>query len=334
MDPIRGVKVVCMGGGTGLSSLLTGLKRLSLAPSGGRGTVALEDLTAIVTVSDDGGSSGRLRDQFRTPAPGDVRNCLVALASDESLMTELFRYRFRGDGELHDHSLGNLFLTALADITGDFHRAVQLSSHILAVAGRILPSTVEDATLKAELVDGRVISGETAITATPGRIQRVYLEPACHALPEALEAIAEADIVTLGPGSLFTSLIPNLLQPEILEALEASQAFKLYIGNIMTQPCETSGFALSDHLEALRLHGAGKDLFPEVLVNSSPIPAAMEAHYLEAGARPVPCTDDRVHEFGVRVRRRPLLMEGTTARHEPELLAEAILELYEERRQP
>ncbi len=323
-----------MGGGTGLSGLHTGLKRLSIASSDGNRVVAPENLTAIVTVSDDGGSSGRLRDQFRTPAPGDVRNCLVALASDESLMTELFRYRFRGNGELHDHSLGNLFLTALADITGDFHRAIQLSSHILAVTGRILPSTVEDATLKAELADGRVISGETAITATPGRIQRVYLQPACHALPEALQAIAEADVVTLGPGSLFTSLIPNLLQPEILEALEASQAFKLYIGNIMTQPCETSGFTLSDHLAALRLHGAGKDLFPEVLVNSSPIPAAMQLLYQEAGAHPVLCHDQRIREFGVRVRRRPLLMEGTTARHQPEKLAEAVLELYEGSKRP
>ncbi len=335
MRHFQEIKVVCLGGGTGLSTLLSGLKHISLdAPLRIDGHLfALKNTTAVVTVSDDGGSSGRLRDQFQTPAPGDIRNCLVALASDESLMTQLFRYRFSGQGELHDHSLGNLLLTALTDITGDFMQAIKLSSQVLAIEGRILPSTSQNVRLRAVLEDGTEVSGETNISKAKCRIKRVLLEPmACCPLPEAIEAIEQADIVTVGPGSLFTSLIPNLVVAGVAETIRRSKAVKVYVANLMTQPGETDGMTLSDHFDALTDHTGRPPLFGHVLVNSAPISEAMLARYREEGAEPVTDDQDRLENLGLKVHRAPLAHEGQMVRHNPVPLAQAILEILDKER--
>jgi uncharacterized cofD-like protein len=332
MQSLEEIKIVCLGGGTGLSTLLSGLKYVSLhSPFPVHGhSLTLENLTGIVTVSDDGGSSGRLRDQYQTPAPGDVRNCLVALASDESLMTQLFRYRFRGEGELHDHSLGNLLLTALTDITGDFIQAVKLSSQVLAVEGQILPSTSGNVTLKAILKDGSELVGETKISAAPVPIQRILLEPrTCCPLPEAIEAILNSDILTIGPGSLFTSLVPNLLVEGVVEAIRESRALKIYIGNLMTQPGETAGYSFSDHLRVLEEHSGGSLPFDHVLLNVQPVPPEMILKYREEGALPVVNDYDRIRRMGVAIHESSLLGEGIFARHHSVKLAEAVLEIFE-----
>jgi uncharacterized cofD-like protein len=332
MSSLEEIKIVCLGGGTGLSTLLSGLKYVSLhAPFPVHGhSLTLKNLTGIVTVSDDGGSSGRLRDQYQTPAPGDIRNCLVALASDESLMTQLFRYRFSGTGELHNHSLGNLLLTALTDITGDFAQAVRLSSQVLAVEGQILPSTSGNVALKAILQDGSEVTGETRITAARQPIRQVLLEPsACCPLPEAIEAILNSDIVTIGPGSLFTSLIPNLLVEGVLEAIEESRAVKIYIGNLMTQPNETIGFSFSDHLRILKEHSRGSLPFDHVLMNVQPIPPGMILKYREEGAKPVENDCEEIRRMGVAIHTSSLLGEGVFARHHSVKLAEAVLEIFE-----
>jgi uncharacterized cofD-like protein len=336
MSSLEEIKIVCLGGGTGLSTLLSGLKYVSLhAPFPVHGhSLTLKNLTGIVTVSDDGGSSGRLRDQYQTPAPGDVRNCLVALASDESLMTQLFRYRFSGTGELHDHSLGNLLLTALTDITGDFVQAVKLSSQVLAVEGQILPSASANLTLKAILEDGSEVIGETKITAARLPIKRVFLEPrACCPLPEAIDAILNSDILTIGPGSLFTSLVPNLLVEGVVEAINQSKAVKIYIGNLMTQPSETTGYSFSDHLRILQEHSGGVLPVDHVLLNVQPIPPEMTLKYRGEGAQPVLNDYDRIELMGVVVHESLLLGEGVFARHHSVKLAEAVLEIFEKEKE-
>src|SRR6185436_899981 len=247
-------RILSIGGGTGLSTLLRGLKS-------GPG-----DISVIVTVTDDGGSSGRLREELNVMPPGDIRNCMIALSEDEHLMSRLFRYRFNSRGELHGHSFGNLFLTALANVTGDFAEAVRLTSEVLAINGVIYPSTNSQVSLRGQLADGTWIEGETRITTSGKRIQRVCLEPAdARPLDGALEAIENADIITLGPGSLFTSLIPNMLVKEIPEAIRRSNAVKVYVQNIMTQPGETDGMNVVNHVNALMNHCGGQMLFSKIV---------------------------------------------------------------------
>jgi uncharacterized cofD-like protein len=275
-----GLRVVVLGGGTGLGTLLSGLK----AHVGERLAGPGEGLTAVVTVTDNGGSSGRLREEFQMLPPGDIRNCMVSLAEDEQLLTRLFRYRFAGDGTLGGHSFGNLFLTALTEVTGDFLEAVKMSSEVLAIRGRIFPSTTDDVHLIAELVDGRMIEGEREIVAAGGAIRRVHLScPGCSALPDAVEAIEEADVIVLGPGSLYSSVIPNLLVPGLAEAIEAASAPVIYVCNCMTQPGETDGYTVERHVRAIVEHapGAAPDI---VLANALPVSEAARAKYLAKGA--------------------------------------------------
>jgi uncharacterized cofD-like protein len=257
----RGPKVVAIGGGHGLSTLLRGLKQYT------------SNITAIVTVADDGGSSGRLRRELGVLPPGDLRNCIAALADDEALTTQLFQYRF-GDGSgLNGHSFGNLFITAMAEVTGSFERAVLESGRVLAVQGRVLPSTLHDVTLiadlRAESIGVSRVTGESSITKAGGDIERVYLEPDdVPAYPDAVRALLEADLIVAGPGSLYTSILPNLLVPDVARAVAASQASKVYVCNVATQRGETDGYGVNDHIAALEAH-VGADLFPVVLVNSS-----------------------------------------------------------------
>src|SRR5262245_14730792 len=242
--PNGGRRVVAIGGGTGLPVILTALKRYL----GGRVT----SLTAVVTVTDDGGSSGRLREELQVLPPGDIRNCLVALAEVEPLMAELFQFRFPGDGGLAGHNFGNLFLAALAQVTGNFLQAIRISSKVLAVRGTILPTTLDVVRLGAELADGRRVLGESHVVGQGVAIRRVFLDPGgVQALPEVLEAIAQAHVVVLAPGSLYTSLIPNLLVGGVAKALRAAAALKICVANLMTEPGETDGMSLADHLQAL-----------------------------------------------------------------------------------
>ncbi|MFY9557610.1 MAG: gluconeogenesis factor YvcK family protein, partial [Blastocatellia bacterium] len=263
-----------IGGGTGLSSLLSGLKSYVGKESTSRLESSwIETLTAVVTVTDDGGSSGRLREEFQILPPGDIRNCMAALAEDEHLLTRLFQYRFESGGDLSGHSFGNLFLAALAGVTGDFLEAVKVSSEVLAIKGRIFPSTVQDVSLVAELDDGRVIEGETNIVESRSRIKRLSLSSeCCRPLPETLDAIKEADIITIGPGSLYTSIVPNLLVDGIVDAMRESTAMKVYVCNIMTQPGETEGFDLKDHLRVLFEYSPNLDI-DCVIVNNAQIGA-------------------------------------------------------------
>ena len=277
-----GLKLVAIGGGNGLSTLLSGLKKFVSALEDE--TIWLEKLSAIVAVSDDGGSSGRLRDELQMLPPGDIRNCMVALSEDSLLLSKLFRHRFRGDGELGGHSFGNLFLAALTEVTGDFAEAVRLSSEILASKGQIFPATMEDVRLVAELTDDRVIYGETNISKFGGLIRRLRLEPeTCHPLPEALAAIREANIITIGPGSLFTSLLPPILVKGVSDAIAESGAVKIFICNLMTQPGETDGFSARQHIETFKGYASNID-FDYVIVNNQPISENQSALYSSEGA--------------------------------------------------
>jgi uncharacterized cofD-like protein len=338
-----GLRIVSIGGGTGLSTLLSGLKYFVGKESVSDDTW-VDTLTAVVTVTDDGGSSGRLREEFQILPPGDIRNCMVALAEDEHLLTKLFQYRFESDGDLSGHSFGNLFLTALAGVTGDFVEAVKATSEVLAVKGRIFPSTTEDVTLIAELEDGSRIEGETKIVQSRARIKRLHLsKKCCRPLAETLEAIHEADIITIGPGSLYTSIIPNLLVDEIAEAMRASAALKVYVCNIMTQPGETEGFSVEDHLSTLYDYSAGLEL-NYVLVNSAPINPESREKYLADGAVQVGFdsmlgslveggSQEIVnirsgHVSTFKIICRDLLNENGVVRHDPHKLAALLLEIY------
>lgn len=298
-----GLRVVSFGGGTGLSNLLRGLKQHLLPLTGvvdARRT-AIEQLSAVVAVTDDGGSSGRIRSEFNLLPPGDIRNCLVALADDEAVLSRMFQYRFANGGELEGHSFGNLFLTVLAQLTDDFVEAVRLASGILGTRGRILPASTIPAQLGAEMRDGSFVIGESAITQSHAGVRRVQLLPAeVPAVPETLQAIAEADIITVGPGSLFTSLVPNLLVPGIAEAVATSRAFKIYICNLMTQPNETLGMTATDHVTALHAH-AGRSLFDAILVNRAPIPAELIATYAAEGAAPVSYNHAELEAMGLQI---------------------------------
>jgi uncharacterized cofD-like protein len=329
------LNLVAIGGGTGLSSLLSGLKTYATDSRGGNQyrDLSLKMITAVVTVTDDGGSSGRLREEFHILPPGDIRNCLVALSEDERLLSRLFRYRFPGNGDLQGHSFGNLFLTALTGVTGDFLEAIKLSSEVLAIRGRIFPSTVTDVSLMAELGTGQVVSGETNISKSGARIKRVWLSTEhCRPLPETLEAISEADIITLGPGSLFTSVIPNLLVEGIAEAITGSSAIKIYISNVMTQPGETDGFDLMDHLAAVYDSAPGLEL-DYIVINSSPASAELEKLYAAEGAEQIGLNyaDQQIITYmghNLSIVAGDLLDEGDKVRHSPLKLARLVLDTY------
>lgn len=320
-----GLNVVAIGGGNGLSTLLSGLKRFVAA----RETEAiwLENLSAIVAVSDDGGSSGRLRDELQMPPPGDIRNCMVALSEDSHLLSKLFRHRFTGSGDLGGHSFGNLFLAALSEITGDFAEAVKLSSEILASKGHIFPATVSDVRLAADLNDGTIVRGETNISQVGGSVKRLRLEPEnCQPLPEALAAIADADVITVGPGSLFTSLLPPLLVRDAAQAIAESAAAKIFICNLMTQPGETSGFSARRHLEIVREY-APEIEFDFVVINNRPITERQAAIYASEGARQIGVRNSITPETieGAQIVYGNLLDDGAKVRHHPEKLAQVVL---------
>ncbi|HEY3136186.1 MAG TPA: YvcK family protein [Blastocatellia bacterium] len=330
-----GLRIVSVGGGTGLATVLSGLKDYVGTRSG---VGWIESLTAIVTVTDDGGSSGRLREEFQILPPGDIRNCMVSLAEDEHLLTRLFQHRFESDGDLSGHSFGNLFLTALASVTGDFLEAIKVSSEVLAIKGRIFPSTVQDVALVAELEDGRVIQGETNIVEARSRIKRLRLSSDnCLPLPETLDAINHADVITIGPGSLYTSIIPNLLVHGIVEAIGESSALKVYICNIMTQPGETDRFGVEDHLRVLFEYSPNLRL-DYVVVNTAPIGKKLLAKYFADGAAQVEMssmsaegsaflkTSDGTHRF--RIICRDVLHQDGLVRHDPDKLARLLLEIY------
>jgi uncharacterized cofD-like protein len=327
------MKVVAIGGGTGLSTVLRGLKRYlgdSSRPS--HSPPVITSLTAIVTVTDEGGSSGRLRRDFHILPPGDIRNCLVALAEDETLFAKLFNYRFKSGAGLRGHSFGNLFLAALTNITRDFAKAVRLSSEILAVRGEIFPSTLSDVHLRARLMDGRMLYGESRITRTRTAVQRLYIKPRrCSPLPEALEAIEAADLITLGPGSLYTSLIPNLLVRGIAEQIHHSRALRLYIGNLMTQPGETRGYSAADHLRALNEH-AGYKILDGMILNTSSFSRAMRSRYAVQRAEPVRLDLENVRALHVQPILADLLARDEVARHDPARLARLLLSLASRRR--
>jgi uncharacterized cofD-like protein len=326
------MNIVAIGGGTGLSQLLSGLKehvgRADSAPEDWQYSPSISDLTAIVTVTDDGGSSGRLRDEFQMLPPGDIRKCLVALSEDERLMSRLFQYRFESGGELQGHSFGNLFLTALTGVTGDFLETIRLSSEVLAVKGKILPSTISDVHLVGELENGASLFGESLIGRSPVRIRKIAVFPeGCDPLPETLEAIANADVITLGPGSLYTSLLPNLLVNGIPDAIRKSSAVKIYVGNIMTQPGETFGFSAADHLRAVIEH-CGDFPFEYFLCNLTPISATQKEKYLTEKAVQIDIDIEELARLGVSVVYKDLLAaDHDKVRHDPRKLSQAIFEL-------
>jgi uncharacterized cofD-like protein len=332
MIPPRQLRVVAIGGGTGLSTLLRGLKRFVAVP--GAATPALcgdipcriRELAAVVTVTDDGGSSGRLREDLHLPPPGDVRSCLVALSEDEHLLSRLFQYRF-DHGELEGHSFGNLFLAALTGISGDFAAAVQTASQVLATRGRIYPSTTANATLAARMDDGSTVRGETNIGASKRTILELMIDPAdAGPLPETLEAIANADLITLGPGSLYTSLITNLLVRGIPEAIAASSATRVYIGNLMTQANESLGLTASQHIEKILDH-AGEQIFDYALINTAPILPATLDQYARFGQLPIEADLDRIRALGVEPITGNFVHEGEVLRHSYDHLAETVLQL-------
>jgi uncharacterized cofD-like protein len=319
-DTMKPFRIVAIGGGTGLSTLLNGLKRYAVEPRE-------VEITAIVTVTDDGGSSGRLRREFDVLPPGDIRNCMVALSEDEALMSKLFQYRFSEGRGLKGHSFGNLFLTALTNLTGDFAQAVKVSSEVLASLGRIYPSTNTNVVLEAELEDGSVIKGETKISKSRSRIRRIQLQPRhCRPLPETLAAIEDADLITFGPGSLFTSLIPNLLVDEIVGAIQRSRALKAYFVNLMWQPGETIGFRASDHVEAIHRH-AGTQLIDVAVVNTRAITTRQRRRYAAQKVRPVANDVDRLAEMGLQMVTADLLASGDSVRHDPRASADVALQL-------
>ena len=334
MSTPRQLRVVAIGGGTGLSTLLRGLKRFVAPPSAAIADPACDDLpclirelAAIVTVTDDGGSSGRLREDLNILPPGDLRNCLVALSEDEHLLSRLFQYRF-SQGDLDGHSFGNLFLAALTGITGDFAQAVQTSSHILATRGRIFPSTTANATLSARMDDGSVVQGETNITASQRSIRELMLSPAnAGPLPETLDAIASADLITLGPGSLYTSLITNLLVHGIPEALAASSATRIYVCNLMTQANESLGLTASQHIEKIFAHAGGARIFDYALVNTAPIQPQTLAQYARFGQSPIETDLNRIRALGVEPIPGNFVHEGDVLRHNYDTVAETVLEL-------
>ncbi|HLV86167.1 MAG TPA: gluconeogenesis factor YvcK family protein [Candidatus Sulfotelmatobacter sp.] len=334
----RGLRVVAIGGGTGLSTLLKGLKRFVVTPAdlrpAGPDVFAICDLCAVVTVSDDGGSSGRLRKEFNMLPPGDIRNCIVALSEDEALLSKLFRHRFEKGSGLEGHSFGNLFLAALTSLTSDFSEAVRLSSEILLTRGHIYPATTSNIELEALMEDGTRVRGETKITASKGRIKELFLVPPdVGPMPQTLDAIATADVITMGPGSLFTSLIPNLLVRGITDAIVSSPATKVYICNLMTQANESLGLTAADHIRALNAH-AQKPLFDYALINQTPASEELKAKYAEEGACQIVNDLDAVEALGVIPVLGDYLEEAGVARHNTTRVARDLLELVSQQPRP
>jgi len=327
-NPLR---VVSIGGGTGLSALLHGLKLYTGGHNPARRN-RLVDIVAIVTVSDDGGSSGRLRREFDVLPPGDIRNCLVALSEDEALLSRLFQYRFESGRGLKGHSFGNLFLTALTHITGDFPDAVKECSEVLAIHGKIFPATASSVSLEAILEDGRHVQGETKISKSRRRIETVRLRPRrCRPLPDTLAAIAEADLITLGPGSLFTSVIPNLLVTGIADAIRRSPAVKAYFVNLMWQPGETTSFTASDHIAAIHRHAKGK-LVDYAVLNTREIQPTLRRRYARQHSAQVENDFETIGAMGVNVVCGDLVQESGLVRHNSEAIAAIAVELAAEGR--
>jgi len=311
----KGPKVVVIGGGTGLSTILHGLKEHT------------SNITAIVTVADDGGSSGRLREQFDILPPGDIRNCLVALADAEPLMQELFQFRFGDESELKGHSFGNLFITAMCKVTGDFEKAIKESSKVLAIRGSVIPSTFEKVKLVAEYQNGQKATGETKIAKQNAPIKRVYLDPLhCKASKESFEAIGEADIIILGPGSLYTSIIPNLLVDGITEKIAESKAQKVYICNVMTQAGETDNYTASDHMNAIIAH-TRPDIINYCVVNTGKVLKELLKKYEEEGAYPVVADSDKITENGYNVIEGDVVNIQNYVRHDARKLSKIIIDL-------
>ena len=316
----KGPKVVVIGGGTGIPVLLRGIKAYT------------DNLSAIITVADDGGSSGRLRGDLGILPPGDIRNCLVALADREPLMEELLQYRFP-IGELKGHNMGNLLLAALCDINnGSFDQAVHGLSRVLAVRGQVFPATLSDVCLCAEMEDGSVVCGESKITASLNKIKKVYLSPEdCPASQDALQAIAEAEMIVMGPGSLYTSIIPCLMAKGVSEALKSSSAAKVYVCNVMTQPGETDGYTASQHLRAILEHAG--EIVDYMVVNEQTIPPRVVERYNREGAMPVEADIAGIIDFGVIPITSALLERSEVMRHDPRRLARLLMHtIYDNRR--
>ena len=325
-------RVVALGGGTGLPNVLRGLRPLLCGSSAEDTAAGRERLVAIVATSDDGGSSGKLRAEFNVIPPGDIRNCLAALSDNHSLIADIFQYRFGGGDGLNGHAIGNLVLTALADVTNDFPRAVEIAARVVGARGTVLPATSELVTLVAEFEDGRVLSGETAIAAAGGRILKVGLipdRPRC--IPEVCEALVRADVIVAGPGSLFTSVLPPLLVPEVHTAIRASRATRILVANLMTEPGETDDFSVLEHVLTIERH-LGAQLFDFVIYNTSPIPEHLAAEYATNGARPILTGNfelSALDKLGIQPIGVPLVSESPAdkIRHHPERLAAAITAL-------
>lgn len=329
---LKPARIVALGGGTGLSTLLRGLKEYVSPRRLGANPRPIADLAAVVTVTDDGGSSGRLRREYRVLPPGDIRNCMVALSNDERLLTRLFKYRFPGNGGLGGHSFGNLFLTALTSITGDFSDAVRVSSEVLAVRGRIFPSTEQNVTLEAELADGAIVKGETRISKSREPIARVRLVPRrVRPHPQTLDAIRRADLIVIGPGSLYTSIVPNLLIDGVVDAIERSHATCVYIANLMTQPGETQHYSVADHVRAIYEHTRSR-LLDYVVINRAPIAPRMRRRYEAQHAEPVAPSYAQLHQLGLKVLAGDLLERDALVRHDPARLSRLLLDHFVTRR--
>ena len=327
MEDTAPIKVVAIGGGTGLSSVLHGLKHY--ARPADPVTPAVE-ITAIVTVTDDGGSSGRLRREFDVLPPGDIRNCMVALSEDSGLLSRLFQYRFQTGRGLKGHSFGNLFLMALTHVMGDFPDAVKASSEVLNIAGHIYPATASDVALEATLANGKIVKGETRISRSRHPIRSIRLKPrSAKPLDAALAAIAEADVISLGPGSLFTSVIPNLLVSGIPAAIRSSPAVKIYFVNLMSQPGETTRFSASDHVRAIHSHAGGK-LVDYAVVNIRSISGALKKRYAREDALPVEIDIDALVKMGVKVVAGSLANSSGNIRHDPTATAAVIVRMAQE----
>lgn len=317
----KGINVVVIGGGTGLSNMLRGLKMLT------------SNITAVVTVADDGGSSGRLRDSMNMVPPGDIRNCIAALARDDEVITDLFQYRFEEDAseDLRGHSFGNLFLTALVELGGSKNMAdaVKNACSILKTRGQVLPVSNEPMILNAEMSDGTVVQGESNIPEAGAEIKKLFAEePVPKVLPEVVEKIQEADMIILGPGSLYTSIIPNLLVTEVADAINDSEATKIYICNVMTQPGETDDYSVSDHIAALCQHAPGKKIIDYVIANNAPPDKRQREKYIEKHQMPVSLDHDRIRGFDIKVYETNLLQRGDLVRHNFRKLTKAIANVY------
>jgi uncharacterized cofD-like protein len=328
---VQPVRIVALGGGTGLSTVLRGLKEHVARGKKEQSQRPIADLAAVVTVTDDGGSSGRLRRDYRVLPPGDIRNCMVALSKDEHLLGQLFQYRFPAGRGLAGHSFGNLFLTALTNVTGDFPEAVRVSGQVLAIRGRIFPSTAQNVTLEAELEDGSTVAGETNISKSRKRIRRVRLVPRrVRPVPEVLEAIRAADLILIGPGSLYTSIIPNLLVEQVTEAILHARATCLYIANLMTQPGETEDYSVADHVRAIYEH-TRNGLFDFVVINRSRVTPRLLRRYEAQRAEPVDPSLKELARMRLKYVTADLLHQDGVIRHDQARLTNLLLNEFVKR---